>query len=498
MTKHLKDLREYIEALANIGEVQPIDMEVDPHLEVGGVIRRSYDLRAPAPLFNKVKNSNHGIRILGAPVAASAQPKLFMSRVAISLGMEPTATAKEIVDVLAELPKSKPIKPNIVASGTCKETILIGDDVDLNRVPAPQLNGNDGGPYFSTLGTIVSASPDGKWINWAIARVMALDEKRLVANVVPGQDTNKIRDMWTAIGKPMPFALFQGGPPVIPFVSGMGIAENISERDIIGGFMNEPLDLVKCETVDLEVPADAEIVIEGTFSMDETAEEGPMGEFSGSICLASKNHNPVLNVSAMSYRNDAILPVVVGGYPIEENHTVWALGISATIYSHLKEAGVPVSSCFIPFESAVHWLVVTIDREYIWKHKDAGTYKTDEVIDKIKQVLFTKKPGIWMAKILVIADDVDPSNIADVVWAFATRCNPDNQLIFPNESLPMPLVTFLSEEEKKQLKCTKTIYNCLRPDTWTQQEIPAPAKFESNWPEDVRQKVLDNWQNYGY
>ncbi|MGL5743300.1 MAG: UbiD family decarboxylase domain-containing protein [Legionella sp.] len=214
---------------------------------------------------------------------------------------------------------------------------------------------------------MVCATPDGSWVNWAIARVMYFGEKnRLVANVVPGQDTNKILDMWTAIGKPMPFALFQGGAPIIPFVSGMCIPERVNERDVIGGYLNKPLELVACETVNLEVQANAEIVIDGTFSIDELVEEGPMGEFSGSICLAGKNNNQVLNISAVSYRNNVILPVVVVGYPIEENHTVWALGIAAKIYSDLKEAKVPVTSCFIPFESAVHWLVVTIDSQYIW------------------------------------------------------------------------------------------------------------------------------------
>ncbi|MGL5743299.1 MAG: hypothetical protein ACRCXC_12605 [Legionella sp.] len=148
---HLNDLREYISALRALNEVQEINVEVDPYLEIGGIIRHSYDLRAPAPLFNTINGSRHGIRILGAPVAARNKPKMLMSRVAVSLGLDPKTTDQEIVKVLADLPKCKSIQPTIVASGHCKENIFVGDAVDLNHIPAPQLNSHDGGAYISTL-----------------------------------------------------------------------------------------------------------------------------------------------------------------------------------------------------------------------------------------------------------------------------------------------------------------------------------------------------------
>ncbi|WP_157698160.1 UbiD family decarboxylase [Legionella clemsonensis] len=502
MTKHLNDLREYLNELSKINEVQPIDQEVDLFLEAGAIIRRSYDLKAPAPLMSnlKYKNTklNNGLRVLGASAGASRQPKLFLTRVAISLGLEPDATSQEIIEALVKLQCSTPIKPEIVSTGPCKENIFLGEKVDLEQLPAPQINQNDGGRYLNTFGTIVAKSVDGQWVNWGIARIMLLDKKRCVANVVPGQDTRKIQEEWFSQGKNMPVAIFQGGPPVIPFVSGMGVPSGVSERDLIGGYLGHPLQLVKCETVDLEVPATAEIVIEGEFSATEKAMEGPMGEFSGSICLASKNYNPVINVSAISYRNEGILPVVAGGYPIEENHSCWALGMSSKIYADLKNAGLPVTQCFIPFESAVHWLVITVDRNYIWHKKNRGKYSINTLIDEFKKVLFKIKPAIWMTKILIMADDIDASNINDVVWAFATRCHPDQHLLFPNEDLPMPLVGFLSDAEKKSLKCPKIIYNCLRPETWSKEEIPTPAKFETNWPKDIQEKVLKNWSEYGY
>lgn len=500
--KHLKDLREYIAVLETIGEVQSIDKKVDLFLEVGAIIRRSYDLRAPAPLFKKLGFKDQPIgadfRVLGAPAGASCKPKLFLSRVAVSLGLTPDTTSQDIIKVFADLPKCTQIKPNIVSTGPCKENIMLGKDIRLTQLPAPQINQNDSGRYLNTWGTLVSQTPSGKWTNWGIARVMLLDDRRCIANVVPTQDTGKIRDMWSKLGNPMPIAIFQGGPPAIPFVSAMSIPFEINECDVIGGYIGYPLELVQCETINLQVPARAEIVVEGTMSLDETALEGPMGEFSGSICLASRNNNPVINVSAVTHRDKAILPVVASGYPIEENHTCWALGMSARIYTDLKEHGFPVTGCFIPFESAVHWLVVTVDCSYIWHKKNRGEYTISEMIDALKNVIFKIKPGIWMTKILLMADDIDPSNINDVVWAFATRCHPEQHLIYPDEDLPLPLVGFLSGEEKKQLKCTKVIYNCLYPGTWTREQIPIPVKFETTWPKSVQERVKESWGKYGY
>ncbi len=495
---HLNDLREYINALKAIHEIQDIDQEVDWHLEIGGIIRRSYDLKAPAPLFNNIKGIEKGFRVLGAPAGASRQTHLFLARVAISLGLPANATVNDILEVLISAQTIKPIKPVIVKTGPCKEQICVGDQVNLERFPSPYIHEGDGGRYFNTWGTIVVKTPDGRWTNWGVSRFMLLDGKHLVSGVVPGQHTNMIYDMWKKENKPMPFAIFQGGAPLIPFISGMAVPEYVNEEDVIGGLMGKPLELVKCETVDLYVPANAEIVIEGTMSLDQTVLEGPMGEFSGSLCLAGRNNKPVMNVSAMTFRHDPILPVVAAGYPIEENHTCWSIGMSAKILSDLRAAHFPVTSCFIPFETAVHWLVVTVDRKYIWNQKNQGKYSVNELIEKLKDVCFKVKPAIFMTKIILVADDIDPSDINQVSWAFATRCRPEEHLIYKDEPLPMPLVGFLNAEEKKKLRAAKIIYNCLRPEEWDRADIPVPATFEGVWPKEIKEKVLRNWKKYGY
>ena len=278
---YLKDLREYIDALRALGECVDVSVEVDWNLEMGAIIRRCYETGAPAPLFTRITGIDTNFRAFGAPAATSRQKELYLCRVAISLGLPPTASGSEIVEALAAARKAAPIRPKIVASRPCKQNKLLGADVDLTRLPSPLAHAGDGGRYINTWGTVVVRTPDGSWTNWGIARVMLLDRNRMTGIVHPLQHLGQVHGMWKNLGRPTPFAMFQGGPPFIPFVSGMPIPAGASEVDYMGAYFGQPVELVKCETVDLEVPATSEIVIEGYISDTETAMEGPMGEYAG-------------------------------------------------------------------------------------------------------------------------------------------------------------------------------------------------------------------------
>src|SRR6516162_9128226 len=125
---HLKSLREYIDALKALGEIQEIDVEVDWNLEMGAIIRRSYELRAPAPLFNRIRGIEAGFRVLGAPAGVSRKNGL--ARIALSLAMPARATASQMVEALAEAHTKPPIPPRRVTTAPCKENKLLGETVD--------------------------------------------------------------------------------------------------------------------------------------------------------------------------------------------------------------------------------------------------------------------------------------------------------------------------------------------------------------------------------
>jgi UbiD family decarboxylase len=487
--KRLKSLREHIDQLKTLGEIQEIDVEVDWNLEMGAIIRRSYELQAPAPLFNKIKGIEPGLRVLGAPAGLSRQRGMNLVRIALSLGLPASASAREIIEALASAHKKLAIPPRRIANGPCKENKLLGAAVDLHRLPAPYIHEGDGGRYLNTWGTIIVQTPDRRWTNWSITRIMVAGKNTLVGAIIPRQHLGLIYAQWKALNKPMPFALASGTEPVIPFVSGMPLDENVNEADFVGGYLGEPVDVVDCETVDLQVPATCEMVIEGTVSPTETAWEGPMGEYSGYLSPGGGGPSPIFNVSAITYRDQPILPVVAAGEPAEENHTCWGLTISAQILWELRQAGFPITTCFCPFQSAAHWLVVTVPRS-------AGP--AEKLVKDLAEILFRSRSGSFIPKVILMGDDIDPSNLDELVWAFATRNHPaKGQFLFPKEKM-LPLVAFLDKDERKEARGAKVIYNCLPPEDVPLDQAPRRSSFRFLWPKEIQEKVIRNWGRYGF
>jgi UbiD family decarboxylase len=490
----LLDLRKYIAALHSAHEVQEIAQEVELDLEVGAIIRRCYETGSPAPFFQRIRGVNPGFRILGAPAGVSRQPNRKLARIALSLDMDLESTGREIVEKLASAHEKTPIPPTIVPSAACFENTFLGDDIDITRLPAPLLHGGDGGRYLNTFGCIVARTPDGSWTNWSIARIMVVDGKRMTGLIAPEQHIGVVRQAWKDIGKPMPFALALGVEPAIPFVCGMPLPAHVDENGYLGAILGRSIQTVKCRTVDLEAPASAEILIEGHVALDETTVEGPMGEYPGYIWLGEGSKSPVYHVTALSYRNDPILPVVVAGEPVEENHTTWGIPCAAQCLSQLRDAKLPVTTTWIPLEAALHWLVVTVPSD--WRSRSNGQ-TAEEFCRHIGDAVFHSKAGVSIPKIIVLHDDVDPTNLSELVWAFATRCHPSLGSLFFNKEDTSPLVAFLRSSEKTGGTTAKVVYNCLQPDEWG-DKLPARSSFRHCYPTEIVDRVLANWKHYGF
>ncbi len=495
--KHITSLRDYITALDAIGELQRISAPVSLDLEAGAIIRRSYELKAPAPLFSNLTGYNvePGFRVLGAPAGVSSQSGLYLARVALSLGLEPTASGREIVEALASARGLRGIKPKIVSTGPCKENIRLRDDVDITRVPAPLLHGGDGGRFINTYGTIVARTPDGRWTNWSIARIQIIDARRMSGIVAPSQHIGRIHAMWKAQGKDMPFALALGVEPAIPFVSGMPIPEWEDEADYVGAYLGEAIEVVKCETNDLHVPATTEIVIEGRLSATDRVLEGPMGEYAGYQWRGVSSEKPVYHVEAMTFRNELILPVVVAGEPVEEDHTAWGIPNAAEVLYALRKEGLPVTMVWPTLEAANHWLVVTVPKD--WRVQ-SGLSSTG-LCRRYGDAIFGAKHGTGMVKVILLEDDVDATDTSEVVWAFATRCHPGTgEHVFDARS-NAALSVYLDDNEKKTMTATKAVYDCLTRDEWTGGRQPSRTSLARGYPPDVRDRVLANWSSaYGY
>ncbi|KAA2252417.1 UbiD family decarboxylase [Solihabitans fulvus] len=494
---HLRSLREFIDELAKIGDVQTIDVEVDWNMEVGAIIRRSYDLTAPAPLFTNLTGyQGTGFRLFGAPGALSSAEHRF-ARIALAIGLPADATGQRIVEALAAARAKPGIPPVVVdaASAPCKQNIMLGDEIDLFAFPTPLIHGNDGGRYIQTYGMNIVRTPDGSWTNWSINRMM-IAGKDTLACLIPGpQHLGVVRSKWTEIGEPMPIALAVGVEPGLPWVGGMPIPEGVDESHYLGALFGEGIELVPAETVDLLVPATAEMIIEGHISLDETVSEGPFNEFPG-YNATEASPKQVFHVSAITYRDDAIQPVVAAGPPVEEDHTIIGTTSAAEILHLLRAAELPISSAWYNFEAAVHWLTLAVSRDW---HETTGL-SSAELVGKVADVIFTGKPSVNAPKILLVEDDVDITDLSQVVWAFATRSHPDTgrgEFHFPHK-VSDQLAVYLSEEESRTFMAGKVIYNCLLADLYPEGRRPVKGSFENGWPVEIQERVLNNWRAYGY
>lgn len=303
--------RAFVEALRSDGDIVEINEEIDPHLEVGAIVRRVCETNGKAPLFNKLKgqDENGFWRILGAPNSLRSDPKQQFGRIARHLNLPINSSMKEILDKMAAAKTGAPISPVVVETGPCKEFKLKPEQFDLTKLPVPLLHQSDGGRYLQTYGMHIVQTPDGNWTNWSISRAMVHDRNHLVGLVIEPQHIFQIFEQWKAIGKDMPWALAVGVPPAAIMASSMPLPDGLSEADYIGSLAGSPLEVVKCETNNLLVPANAEVVFEGTCSVTESGPEGPFGEMHGYVHC----HNWVfrsahlLNLAGTCFQETSIL-----------------------------------------------------------------------------------------------------------------------------------------------------------------------------------------------
>lgn len=483
-------MRAFVEGLERAGELVTVDREVDWELELGAIARRCYETGAPAPLFTNVRDARHGLRAIGAPVGVSARPGRELVRAALALGLPPDARARDIVEALAGARTRPAIDPVVVDSGPCKENVLRGEDVDLTSLPIPLLHEGDGGRYLNTLGMVVTRTPDRSWTSWAVARLMLVDGRHASYAVLPFQHTGRVFKEWRRHGEDMPVALAMGVPPMALYAAGFPLPERMDEVGFAGALAGEPIELVRCESVDLEVPAQSEIVIEGTLSLEHHALEGPFGDYMGYVTPPHATPWPIYTVGAMTFRDEAIYPFACSGEPPDETHTVWGVGSAAEAVHRLRERGIPITTGWCPFAAGNGWLVVTVPDGWRAVEQDAG-----EFCRMVGDVVFAAKLSGTINTIVVCEDDIDPSDLAELVWAIDGRRN--GTVAFA-EKFGWAFSPYTRPEPgnfPKGWEARAEVWNLLPPPGVTR---PLRTRFELNYPEAVRQRVLRHWDEDGF
>lgn len=485
--KRIKNLRDYIFQLNDLGDIVEISREVDAYLEMAAITRRSYDLCSPAPIFNNIKGKLPGLRAMGAPASLSSLPEYPAARVALSVGLDHTATWTDIVKSLAQSKHNDPVPPILVDTAPCKQNILHGKEADLDKFPIPFLHQEDGGEYSNTWGTIVARTPDGKWTNWSIARIQKLDGKHMTGLILMPQHIAMVWEEWRKIGKPMPYALVQGCEPALPIVSSMPLGDWVDEADYLGGHFGEAIEVVRCETIDLEVPASSELVIEGHISTEERAKEGPFGEYAG-YAVKGTSMQPIYTVECITYRDEAIWPFIPEGRPVDEFHTAVGVAMCAEILDSLNQAGLPVTMAWSPLETAVHWLIITVPNN--WRER-LPNVSSEEFTKRIGEKIWNTKYGPNCPMIYVMDDDIDPTNYKDVLWGMATRVHPTRHRVESFGEI-LPLLNCYDTDECHDHHAIRVAHDCLQPALGDGRLNH--SSFAGAYPEELQKKVIANWE----
>jgi len=406
-----KDIREFISKLEEEGELHRIKAEVDWDLELSAIMRKVFEKNGPACLFENVKGSEFPVFTGG-----------FFGHKKYGLAVGAPPDVRSILQKMLQAAKN-PIKPVLVDRGPCKENIDTGDNINVEKFPVPKWFHIDGGRYIGTLGAIITKDPETGTRNMGVYRQQIVGKNKLgmLATQQCGINLQKYR----AMNKPMPIATAIGVPPAVLAAAIVRAPYGEDELGIAGAITGEPIPLVKCETVDLEVPANAEIVLEGEIPPDPNlwVEEGPFGEFTGYCSSVKSEIKPVVNLSAVTYRDNPIFQGCSPGVPPNEETTYREIGSTVGAWSTLLKAGVPgIKEVYLTeMGCAEFMLIVSMDRQYY-----LGNAR--EVIEAVFALV--GKTTKW---VIVVDDDIDIFDSGQVEWAMAVRVQPHRDIIITDD-----------------------------------------------------------------
>ena len=469
-----RDLREWLAGVEALGELQRVSgasAEEDIGLAQEVLTNSS---TAPAVLFDQIPGYQPGWRVVCNPLGT-------LRRIAYTLGLPPDRPKGELVDLWRRRFKEiRPIEPVEVADAPILENVLRGPDVDVLRVPAPKWHENDGGRYIGTGSFDITRDPDEGWVNLGTYRVMVHDRYRVGYYISPGKHGRIQREKYFARGEKCPVAVVVGSDPLLFLAACTEIPYGLSEYAWVGGLRGEPVPVVRGLVTGLPIPAYAEIVLEGYARPDVRLPEGPFGEWTG-YYASDTRPEPVLEVEAMYFRNDPILLGQPPAQPPDEQSRFRAFMRSAVLKDEIEKAGVPdvVGVWCHEVGGSRLFNVVAIRQRYPGHARQAG------------HVAAMCRAGAYTGRyVVVVDDDIDPTNLEQVMWALCTRSDPATSIDIIQRAWATPLDPRIPPEQRAVGNYTnsRAIIDATRPYEWRDQFAPVNAMS----PETMR-KAYERW-----
>lgn len=457
----MMDLREFLKVLEEEHELQKIKVEVDPKHELGAICKIHNERpNSPALLFENLKG--HTIPVVGQLLASDR-------RVALALGLSQENVFNETVQRA-----STPIAPKLVFKGASQDVVFEGADVDLTKLPLCTNNPRDGGPYI-TAGHVIIKDPE-YGMNLSIYRMMLVSKNEVTLRFTPGHDGYDFMKNAEKRGQnKFEVAVCIGVPPAVYVASQFEPRIGVYELDIAGGLVDEPVEVVKCRTIDLEVPALAEIVLEGELTIPaKTGDEGPFGEFCGYTTAQVPNER-IMTVKAVTHRKNPVYHNIWLGKPPHEHLYVDALTYAVAAYQELKPAYPALKKAYAPPWGVSIVLLLQLEKRLM----------RPGIVDNILAASLYTRSGKWK-HVFVLDEDIVLEDPNEVLWALTTRFQPATDMFIIPRGITSSLEPSASVDGlTSKLMLDLTIKKNFR------GEVAEPTA-------SMRESVLKRWNEYGF
>ncbi|MCY4309839.1 MAG: UbiD family decarboxylase [Rhodospirillaceae bacterium] len=486
-------MRNWLATLDSNNQLRQIDTLVDWNEEIGAIARINIAQQGPGLYFSNIRDYQDTIstKFVTCGISNKAQIRLM-------LDLDDGVTDKMIVRHLKET-YCNPIRPVTVDYGPVKENILTGEVIDLNQFPAPRWHACDGGKFIDTFCGVITHDPKTDRPNVGLYRGQVLSANKIGKLLIPTQGWGAHFLNYRDSKGRMPVAIAYGWHDVMPFCAGSPFPKHVCEWDMMGAILGKPVELIDCETIPLQVPATAEIAVEGWIDPDPATweMEGPFADYPGYLG-GKPSRKPVVDVSCITHRHDPIMRGALEGarpgFPSEDS-LLCAYSWSAIAWNLLEAAGVSgITDVWMPPVVTGTNIVVQVRKQYRGHAQQIG------------MALWGTNVGQWFFKnVMVVEEDIDIRNPEALEWAYGFRVNAgrgDVWLVGPTFGSVLDPST-LREDRDAQThgtgKWTRTLIDATR--SWEHQ--PNPDWDGNRWPAvntidpDLEHKIAARWSAYG-
>ena len=429
------EIRSFIEEVRKLGLLKEI-RGADWNLEIGAITDLNAKKKKYTLLFDEIKDYPKGFRILTGAL-------LDAKRVALALELPSFNKYDDIslVKVLKErlnfaYNEYKNFDPIVVQDSPLMENIERGENVNLLKFPAPKWHELDGGRYIGTGSITITKDPDSDWVNLGVYRVMLVDNRKLAIFIDGGHHGRMHIEKYLKKGEKAPIAISFGHPLSLFIFAGMEVPYGISEYNFAGAVVGKRFKVIEGEVTGLPIPADSEMAIEG-YVTGELVDEGPFGEFMG-YYAGGRVKSPVIEVERIYYRDNPILLGTAPGIPPYDYSYFRCPIRSAMIWNMLERIGVPEIKGVWVHEAGFGraFIVVSI------KQISAGHATT------VGHIVATSPLTAYGGRYIILVDeDVDPSDLNQVIWAMCTRSDPAKSIEVINNVWSTPLDPMAERKE---------------------------------------------------